>query len=35
MESDVFVTDQRLCKIRKATSNDPMMQTLAHIVMKG
>ena len=35
MESDVFVTDQRLCKIREATSNDPMMQTLAHIVMKG
>ena len=27
MESDVFVTDQRLCKIREATSNDPMISS--------
>lgn len=35
MEQDVYVTDQRLSSIREATSDDPVMQTLARIIMKG
>ena len=35
MEQNLFVTDQRLCRIREATAEDPEMQTLACIVMKG
>ena len=35
MEQNLFVTDQRLCRIREATAEDPEMHTLACIVMKG
>ena len=35
MEQSLFVTGQRVYKIKEATADDPVMQTLAGIMMKG
>ena len=35
MESDVFVSDERLQRIREETVRDTTLQTLANVVMSG